>query len=131
MYIPPGFNTITPYYFVENAESFVSFLIHGLGGEEICRTLRNDGRIQNAQVRIGTSTVMVSEATRKYPPMTSAFYMYVENADHAMARAIEAGALLEMPVDDMPYGDRQGGVRDRSGNIWWISQRIVHEPYAP
>ena len=24
MYIPPGFNTVTPYYFVKDAESFVA-----------------------------------------------------------------------------------------------------------
>ena len=36
-----------------------------------------------------------------------------------------------MAVADMPYDDRQGGVRDRGGNIWWISQRLVREPYSP
>ena len=30
-----------------------------------------------------------------------------------------------------PKGDRQGGVRDPHGNRWWISQRLVEEPYAP
>lgn len=33
-----------------------------------------------------------------------------------MRRAIEHGAILEMAVGDMPYGDRQGGVRDAHGN---------------
>jgi PhnB protein len=103
MYIPPGFNTVTPYYFVKDAELFVFFLVHGLGGEETCRTMRKDGFIQNVQVRLGTSTVMVSEATKNYPPMASAFYIYVEDADAAMVRALEAGAELEMPVSDMPY----------------------------
>jgi uncharacterized protein YndB with AHSA1/START domain len=42
MYIPPGFNTVTPYFIVENAESFVRFLIHGLGGVEKLRSLRPD-----------------------------------------------------------------------------------------
>ncbi len=28
------------------------------------------------------------------------------------------------------YGDRQGGVRDAWGNIWWISQRLVDGPYT-
>ena len=46
-----------------------------------------------------------------------------------MARALQAGATLEMAVGDMSYGDRQGGVRDGHGNIWWISQRLVDEPY--
>lgn len=131
MYIPPGFNTVTPYYFVKDAESFVSFLITGLGGQETCRTLRADGRIQNVQVKLGTSTVMVSEATDRYPAMAAAFYLYVSDADAAMKRALDGGASLEMPVGDMPYGDRQGGVRDRHGNIWWISQRTVEEPYTP
>jgi PhnB protein len=131
MYIPPGFNTVTPYFFVKNAESFVSFLIQGLGGQETCRTMAPNGRIQNAQVKLGSSTVMVSEATDQYRPMASAFYLYVENADAAMKRALDQGASLEMPVDNMPYGDRQGGVKDTHGNIWWISQRVVEEPYSP
>ncbi len=130
MYIPPGFTTVTPYYFVENAERFVAFLVQGLGGEETVRTLSPEGLIRNVQVRLGTSTVMVSEAVGKYPAMSAAYYLYVEDADAAMRRALEHGATLEMAVADMPYGDRQGGVRDAHGNIWWISQRIVHRPYT-
>lgn len=130
MYIPPGFNTVTPYFFVQNAEAFISFLIDGLGGTETCRTMRPDGLVANVQVVLGTSTVMVSEASKGYPAMSGAYYLYVENADASMARAIEHGAALEMAVQNMPYGDRQGGVRDAHGNIWWISERIVHAPYT-
>ena len=72
---------------------------------------------------------MVSEASSAYPAMPGSYYLYVESADAAVGRALENGALLEMKVSDMPYGDRQGGVRDRYGNIWWISQRLVNEPY--
>ncbi|MBA2679314.1 MAG: VOC family protein [Ktedonobacteraceae bacterium] len=130
MYTPPGFTTITPYFFVKDAESFVEFLVNAFGGIEDLRSLRPDGRIANAQVRVGTSTVMVSEASVRYPPMAAPFYIYVEDADRAMAQAVAAGAALEMEVADMPYGDRQGGVKDSHGNIWWISQRLVHAPYS-
>ena len=130
MYVPPGFNTVTPYYFVEDAESFVKFLVDGLGGTEVLRSLRDDGRIANVQVRLGTSTVMVSEASDNYGPMSSSFYLYVENADESMRQAIDHGAIQIMDVADQPYGDRQGGVKDPHGNIWWISQRIVHAPYS-
>ena len=74
---------------------------------------------------------MVSEATERYPAMVAAFCLYVSDADAAMKRALEGGASLEMGVGDMPYGDRQGGVRDNRGNIGWISQRTVEEPYTP
>lgn len=131
MLIPPGFNTVTPYFFVKDAPGFIAFLVNGLGGLETCRTLRPNGQVANVQVRLGNATVMISEATERHKPMAAAYYLYVENADAAMAQALAQGAALEMEVSDMPYGDRQGGVRDAHGNIWWISQRLVDEPYRP
>ena len=130
MYIPPGFGTVSPYLFADRAERLVAFLVDGLGGKETVRTAAADGTIANSQVAIGTSTVMVSEAGGRFPPSRASFYLYVEDADAAMARALAAGGKLVMEVDDMPYGDRQGGVEDVCGNIWWISQRLVEEPYS-
>jgi PhnB protein len=129
MYIPPGFNTVTPYLFADDAERLVEFLVRGLGGTETLRTMRPDGRVANAQVRLGTSTVMVSESSPRYGATPASYYLYVEDAHASMKQALACGATLEMEVGDRPYGDRQGGVRDPHGNIWWISQRIVHEPY--
>jgi PhnB protein len=130
MYIPPGFGTVSPYIFADRAERLVEFLVDGLGGEEMLRTAGPDGRIANSQIALGTSTVMVSEASGRFPASRASFYLYVEDADAAMARALAAGGKLVMEVDDMPYGDRQGGIEDPSGNIWWISQRLVEEPYS-
>jgi PhnB protein len=131
LYIPPGFNTVTPYFIVADAESFARFLVKGLGGVETSRTLRPDGLIANAMIRLGTSTVMVSEGSGAYPPMAGAYYLYVEDAVKSMAQALANGATLVMKVGDQPYGDRQGGVRDLHGNLWWISQRLVREQYRP
>lgn len=128
MHIPPGFNTVTPYFVVDDAAGFIEFLVAGLGGTEILRHMDGE-RIANAQVRLGTSTVMISEASPAFPAMTGSYYLYVEDADDSMARAVTAGATPVMAVADMPYDDRQGGVRDRHGNLWWISQRLVAGPY--
>jgi PhnB protein len=125
MKIPPGFNTVTPYFFVNDAARFLDFLVHGLGGVEVGRHLDGE-RIANAQVRLGTSTVMLSEASPAFPAMPASYYLYVESADAAMARAIAAGGAKIMDVADMPYGDRQGGLRDPWENLWWLS---VDGPY--
>jgi PhnB protein len=130
LFIPPGFGTVAPYFTAQGADRFVAFLVGGLGGREILRTLWPDGTIANAQVRLGTSTVMVSEATEAYPATRGAYYLFVENAGASMKAALAAGASLEMEVGDMPYGDRQGGIRDAWGNIWWISQRLIEGPYT-
>lgn len=64
-------------------------------------------RIANAQVRLGTSTVMVSEAIPAFPAMAASYYLYVEDTDNALQRAVTVGAEQIMPVGDMPYGARQ------------------------
>ena len=128
MRIPPGFNTVTPYFFVNGAARFLDFLVQGLGGVEIGRHLDGE-RIANAQVRLGTSTVMLSEASAAFPAMPTSYYLYVENADAAMARAVAAGGTKIMDVANMPYDDRQGGLKDEWGNLWWISERLIDVPY--
>ncbi len=128
MRIPPGFNTVTPYFFVDGAAGFLDFLVRGLGGVEIGRHMDGE-RIANAQVRLGTSTVMVSEGSPAFPAMPASYYLYVENADEAMRKALAAGATKIMDVADMPYDDRQGGVKDPYGNLWWLSERLVDGPY--
>ena len=93
------------------------------------RTTAPDGRVANCQIRLDTATIMISEASELFPASSAAFYLYVSDADASFAQAVAAGAENIMDVADMPYGDRQGGVRDPSGNIWWISERLSDEPY--
>lgn len=126
---PPGFATVTPDIFVDEADAFVAFLIKALGGEEVGVHYRPDDAIANAQVRIGNAAIMVSEASGAYPAIPASYHLYVDNADAAMARAITGGATEIMSVEDMPYCDRQGGVRDPHGNIRWISQRLTDAAY--
>lgn len=130
MITPEGFATVTPYLFVDGAEDYSRFIIDGLDGEPTVKSLRDDGKIANAQFRIGNSTIMISEAGRGFPATSASYYLYVDNADGAVARAVAAGGVSIMEIADMPYGDRQGGVRDSQSNIWWISQRLTDEPYT-
>ncbi|TMA48587.1 MAG: hypothetical protein E6J76_14315 [Deltaproteobacteria bacterium] len=56
--------------------------------------------------------------------MPGAIYLYTTDADATYQRALKAGATsLAEPVNQF-YGDRQGGVRDPVGNVWWIATRI-------
>lgn len=128
MRIPPGFNTVTPYFFVDGAARFLEFLVQGLGGTEINRHM-DGNRIANAQVQLGTSTVMLSESSAAFPAMAASYYLYVGNADAAMEKAIAAGGTKIMDVANMPYNDRQGGIKDPCGNIWWVSERLIDGPY--
>jgi len=127
--IPPGFTTVFPYIFAADANSYLTFLAQGLGGEILGVHASPEGVVRNAHVRFGDTTIMVSEARGNFEPSRGTYYLYVDDADTAMARAVAAGGRSLGPVANMPYNDRQGGVADPSGNIWWLSQRLVPGPY--
>lgn len=129
MYIPDGYGTMFPYIFAADAPAYLQFLEHAFGARELGRTVTPDGDVANARVRIGDTSFMVSSARGSFEPTASAFYLYVDDADAAFGIALANGATAISEPADMPYGDRQGGVMDPAGNIWWISARFLRQPY--
>jgi PhnB protein len=47
----------------------------------------------------------------------------VEDVDAAFQQAVDAGATVTMPVDDMFWGDRYGKLSDPFGHEWQIATR--------
>jgi len=88
MQVPPGFTQVFPYIFAPDAASYLTFLSQGLGGEILSVEAAPDGKIRNAHVKFGDTTIMVSEANEKLGAMRATYYFYVENADAAMARGV-------------------------------------------
>ena len=132
MYIPDGYGTVFPYMIVDRAEELTAFLCTVFSASVVGKTTLPNGRIANTRVRIGTSTFMISQAGGDaMHAMPGTYYVYVEDVDETFARAIANGAKKIFEPMDMPYLDRQAGVTDVSGNIWWISRRMVEEPYDP
>ncbi|MGI8834118.1 MAG: hypothetical protein ACR2IS_15960 [Nitrososphaeraceae archaeon] len=81
-----------------------------------------DGTIGRAEVRLGDSVIMVSDAQgEEYKPMTNGIHLYVKYCYVIYKCALEAGAKSIMEPADQFYGDRSAGVKDQFGNRWWIA----------
>jgi PhnB protein len=126
--IPDGYHTITPYIMAADANQFLSFLQKAFDAEVRHKTLDDEGRVRHAEVRVGTSMVMVSQGVPEYPAAPISIYSYVNDCDAVIKRALAAGATELMPVADHFYGDRNGGVKDPVGNTWYIGTRIEDVP---
>jgi uncharacterized glyoxalase superfamily protein PhnB len=127
----PGYQTITPYLTVRRAEQLVEFVKQVFGGTEVFRTTGSAGGL-HAEVTIGDSKLMIGgyENVEEKP---TALHLYVPDADAVYQRALAAGATsLEEPVDQF-YGDREAGVKDPTGNVWWIATHKLGaaETYIP
>ena len=122
--IPEGFQTVTPFLMVNNASKFIDFVQNAFGGVVTYNMKSDDGKVMHATVKIGDSTVMVSDPTEKYGPVSSMLYLYVNDVDTVYQRALKANATpIRKPTDEF-YGDRSAGVTDEWGNQWWIATHI-------
>jgi PhnB protein len=120
--IPEGYHAVTPYLVVNGVAKLLEFLKQAFGAEETGpRATRPDGTIMHAEIRIGDSPLMLGEPSGEYKPMPAALYLYVNDCDAVYKRALQAGASSMMEPADQFYGDRNAGVKDASGNIWWIA----------
>ena len=122
--IPDGYHSVTPYLIVKNGGRLVEFLEKAFGASVVHRMDHADGTLMHADLHVGDSHVMLGGASDEWPEAPASIYLYVEDADATYQRALEAGGTSIMEPQDMFYGDRHGGVKDPSGNSWWIATHI-------
>ena len=123
--VPEGYATITPYLVVEDATAYLEFLTTAFDGTERMRMEMPGGGIGHAEVEIGDSILMVSDAAPPDFPATHAqFHLYVEDVDSAYVTAVKAGATAVADPEDQPYGDRIARILDPAGNRWSLATHI-------
>ncbi|MBO9478264.1 VOC family protein [Shimia sp. R11_0] len=118
-----GLSTVTPYFTVPDADGFITFLRDLFDAELIKETRYGDGTVQHARLRIGTSVLMLNQATPDSPANISQMHIQVSDAAEAHAKALELGAISLMPPNLRPHGEHMAGIADPFGNIWWLASR--------
>jgi PhnB protein len=125
---PEGYQSVIPYLIVDGAAGLLDFVKRAFDAVEGEQMSRDDGSIAHAEVRIGDSVVMISDGRDPWKPMAAALYLYVADTDATYQSAIDAGATSLMEPADQFYGDRNAGVQDAWGNIWWIGTHVEDMP---
>jgi PhnB protein len=127
--IPAGFHSITPHLVCAGAADAIHFMARAFGAVEVSRLAGDDGRLLNAQLRIGDSMLMLVDEFPEWgtagpkalqgSPVT--IHLFVDDVDAVVARAVAAGATVTMPVADMFWGDRYGVLQDPFGHLWSVA----------
>jgi uncharacterized glyoxalase superfamily protein PhnB len=118
--IPEGYHTITPIIQVEGASKFIDYLKNAFDAKEIHRYADPEGAIMHAEVQVGDSRIMLSDASDDFKAWPIRLQLYVVDVDTTYEKALEAGATSVREPSDQFYGDRSAGVVDNWGNQWWI-----------
>jgi uncharacterized glyoxalase superfamily protein PhnB len=125
--VPDGYHTVTPYLSVSDAAKLLDFLKRAFDAK-VNAMHRPDGKVAHAEVQIGDSKIMVADAHEASQAMPTVLYMYVESVDAMYQRAISAGGTSISQPTTQFYGDRHGGVKDPTGNMWWIATHVEDVP---
>ena len=86
----------------------------------------------HGEIRIGDSVVMlvdespewgmVGPKSLKGSPVT--IHLYVDDVDAVVEQAVQAGAKVTVPVEDMFWGDRYGKLEDPFGHQWSVATHL-------
>ena len=124
--IPRGYHTATPYLTVSDCARAIDFYKSAFGAQEITRMDGPAGKIGHAELKIGDSRFFLGDevpgmecrSPQSLGGTPSGIYLYVRDVDETFRKAVEAGATVKRPVEEMFWGDRTGSVLDPFGHMW-------------
>lgn len=130
--LPEGASAVIPRLVCRDPVTEIEFCTAVLGAEERVRRPGADGRIAHALITIGPAMVMIDS---EWPGVTSrapqpdgsspvVLYVYVDDVDDTVERAVAAGATVLMPPTDQFWGDRTAWIIDPSAHVWTLAARI-------
>jgi PhnB protein len=130
--IPAGASVVIPRLFCRDPEAEVVFCMTVLGAVALNRRPGPDGRLAHALITIGSAMVMIEsegpQVANRAPVADGSspvvLYVYVENVDATLERAIAAGARMLLPLTNQFWGDRTAWFIDSAGHVWTIASRI-------
>ncbi|MCP9619182.1 VOC family protein [Nocardia otitidiscaviarum] len=121
-----------PKLLVSDADSAIDFYTRALGAELGLRVADDDGVVNHAELRLGDVVFALAQSVPEWgwrdPESVGGspvlLTLTVPDPDATAKNMVRHGARLEIPVDDRPYGKRQGRVRDPFGHLWVVSADI-------
>lgn len=117
-----GHQCVMPYFLVDDAGAFMTFLTNALSAEDRLCMRDEEGGVMHAEMTIGESVLMLGQASKQWTPRSSACYVYVHDTDATHKGCIAQGCKEVMAPREEAYGVRSSGVMDPWGNTWWLAQ---------
>ena len=129
--IPDTSSAVIPRLFCRDVVAEIEFCKTAFRGVELGRRPGPDGSLAHALMTISGAMVMIEA---EFPTLPSrapvpdgsspvVIYVYVEDVDKAVERAVGVGAKVLIPVKDQFWGDRIGWIMDPAGHVWTVSTR--------
>ncbi len=130
--IPDGYHSLTPYLYIKGASAAIDFYKKAFDAKDHFRMNGPGGTVAHASLTIGNSIMMLADESPQMGAISPttlkgagvSMVLYVEDVDTVFKRAVDAGAVVKMPVENKFYGERAGTLIDPFGHIWTIMTHV-------
>ena len=130
--IPTDSAVVIPRLICPDVAAAIDFCTHTFGAVSRGDRPGPDGNVAHALLALGSGMLMIE---REWPGLPSrvpgldgsspvVIYVYVEDVDQTVERAIARGAQVLFPATNQFWGDRIAWVMDPSGHVWTIATRV-------
>jgi uncharacterized glyoxalase superfamily protein PhnB len=115
-----------------DAAGAIEFYKKVFGAIETVRMPGPNNKIMHAELKIGDSMIFVVDTMTDKAPAVSTpthfipqyLHLYVEDVDATFTRAVDAGAKVDMALENQFWGDRFGKFTDPFGQQWSIASHV-------
>ncbi len=126
-----GTQPVIPLRVYEDMEAAQRFLVDVFGFKRGRLDRDPSGRPFHAEVSIDDSVIWIHRvdpqhglvSARSLPAQPGGVVVFVEDVDAHYRHARTAGATIDSPPTDQPYGQREYSARDPEGNLWYFATR--------
>jgi PhnB protein len=131
-----GMHTITPHIVVSDAAKAADWYRQVLGAEERSRIEVSGGKLLQVELWFGDSAVMLAD---EFPELgvlsplsvggtATVLHLYTNDVDALWKRAVDTGAEVRQPLQDVFWGERYGQITDPFGHRWGLAQHLRDVP---
>ena len=130
--LPDGVSAVMPMLVCQDVSAEINFCKTTFNAMELLRRPGPDGKAAHAALTINRAMIILE---CEWPTLSSRspqadgsspviIYVYVEDVDSTIEKAVTAGAKILLPAKDQFWSDRTGRIMDSEGHVWTISSRI-------
>lgn len=116
---------ITPYLFFDDAEAAINWYRDNFGFEEIDRWTDDNGKVANAEMRVGQTEIWLDGSGKQKRHDTRPVWIgiWVDDVDAVFEKITANGVECDPPVT-REFGVRMLNVDDGLGHLWGFVKRV-------